>query len=45
MPTLTIDGTEYEVAEGRTILQAIDDLGEGHLIGIHVVDEDLDLTP
>ena len=27
MPTLTIDGTEYEVAEGRTILQAIDDLG------------------
>ena len=27
MPTLNIDGTEYEVAEGRTILQAIDDLG------------------
>ncbi len=27
MPTLTVDGTEYEVAEGRTILQAIDDLG------------------
>ncbi|MCZ6568878.1 MAG: 2Fe-2S iron-sulfur cluster-binding protein, partial [Deltaproteobacteria bacterium] len=27
MPTLTIDGTEYEVAEGRMILQAIDDLG------------------
>ncbi len=27
MPTLTIDGTEYEVAEARTILQAIDDLG------------------
>jgi NADH-quinone oxidoreductase subunit G len=27
MPTITIDGTEYEVAEGRTILQAIDDLG------------------
>ncbi len=27
MPTLTIDDVEYEVAEGRTILQAIDDLG------------------
>ncbi len=27
MPTLTIDGIEYEVAEARTILQAIDDLG------------------
>jgi NADH-quinone oxidoreductase subunit G len=27
MPTITIDGTEYEVASGRTILQAIDDLG------------------
>ncbi len=27
MPTLSIDGTQYEVAEGRTILQAIDDLG------------------
>jgi NADH-quinone oxidoreductase subunit G len=27
MPTITIDGTSYEVAEGRTILQAIDDLG------------------
>ena len=27
MPKLTIDGREYEVAEGRTILQAIDDLG------------------
>lgn len=27
MPRISIDGTEYEVAEGRTILQAIDDLG------------------
>jgi NADH-quinone oxidoreductase subunit G len=27
MPKLTIDGREFEVAEGRTILQAIDDLG------------------
>jgi NADH-quinone oxidoreductase subunit G len=27
MPTLTVDGTAYEVAEGRTILQALDDLG------------------
>ena len=27
MPTITIDGTSYEVAKGRTILQAIDDLG------------------
>ncbi len=27
MPTLTIDGVEYEVAEGRTVMQAIDDLG------------------
>ncbi|MEE9278632.1 MAG: 2Fe-2S iron-sulfur cluster-binding protein [Myxococcota bacterium] len=27
MPTIEVDGTEYEVAEGRTILQAIDDLG------------------
>ncbi len=27
MPTLSIDGTEYEVDEGRTVLQAIDDLG------------------
>lgn len=27
MPKLTIDGVAYEVAEGRTILQAIDDLG------------------
>jgi NADH-quinone oxidoreductase subunit G len=27
MPTITIDGSEYEVTEGRTILQAIDDLG------------------
>ncbi|HTO54867.1 MAG TPA: 2Fe-2S iron-sulfur cluster-binding protein [Myxococcota bacterium] len=27
MPKLTIDGNEYEVAAGRTILQAIDDLG------------------
>ena len=27
MPTLTIDDVEYEVAKGRTILQAVDDLG------------------
>ncbi len=27
MAKLTIDGTEYEVGDGRTILQAIDDLG------------------
>ena len=27
MPKLTVDGTAYEVAEGRTILQALDDLG------------------
>ena len=27
MPTITIDGNAYEVAEGRTILQAVDDLG------------------
>ncbi len=27
MPNVSIDGVEYEVAEGRTILQAIDDLG------------------
>ena len=27
MPKITVDGTEYEVAEGRTILQALDDLG------------------
>ena len=27
MPTLWIDGTDYEVPEGRTVLQAIDDLG------------------
>ena len=27
MPKLTIDGIEYEVAEGRMVLQAIDDLG------------------
>ena len=27
MPTITIDGTEYEVPEGRMVLQAIDDLG------------------
>jgi NADH-quinone oxidoreductase subunit G len=27
MPTITIDGTEYQVADGRTILQAMDDLG------------------
>ena len=27
MPRITIDGTEYEVGDGRTILQAIDDLG------------------
>jgi NADH-quinone oxidoreductase subunit G len=27
MPTITIDGEQYEVAEGLTILQAIDELG------------------
>ena len=27
MPTIEIDGTRYEVEEGRTILQALDDLG------------------
>ncbi len=27
MPTIAIDGQEYEVDEGRTILQALDDLG------------------
>ena len=27
MATITVDGTEYEVSEGRTILQALDDLG------------------
>jgi NADH-quinone oxidoreductase subunit G len=27
MPKLTIDGREFQVGEGRTILQAIDDLG------------------
>jgi len=27
VPKLTIDGREFQVAEGRTILQAIDDLG------------------
>ncbi len=27
MPKLTIDGVEYQVAEGRMVLQAIDDLG------------------
>ncbi len=27
MPTITIDGTAYQVAAGRTVLQAIDDLG------------------
>jgi NADH-quinone oxidoreductase subunit G len=27
MPGITVDGLEYEVAEGRTILQALDDLG------------------
>ena len=27
MPTITIDGGEFEVAAGRSILQAIDDLG------------------
>ena len=27
MPTIQIDGVEFEVAEGRTVLQAIDDLG------------------
>jgi NADH-quinone oxidoreductase subunit G len=27
MPNITIDGVEYEVPEGRTILQALDDIG------------------
>jgi NADH-quinone oxidoreductase subunit G len=27
MPNITIDGVDYEVAEGRTILQALDELG------------------
>ncbi len=27
MPKLTVDGVEYDVAEGRTVLQALDDLG------------------
>ncbi len=27
MPSIRVDGVEYEVAEGRTILQALDDLG------------------
>jgi len=27
MPKISVDGTEYEVADGRTILQALDDLG------------------
>jgi NADH-quinone oxidoreductase subunit G len=27
MPRITVDGVGYEVAEGRTILQALDDLG------------------
>ena len=27
MPSIEIDGVEFEVAEGRTVLQAIDDLG------------------
>jgi len=27
MPAITVDGAEFEVAEGRTILQALDDLG------------------
>jgi NADH-quinone oxidoreductase subunit G len=27
MPTITVDGASYEVQEGRTILQALDDLG------------------
>ncbi len=27
MPTISVDGVEYEVAEGRTVLQALDDLG------------------
>jgi NADH-quinone oxidoreductase subunit G len=27
MPRISVDGREYEVAEGRTILQALDDLG------------------
>ena len=26
MPRITVDGIEFEVAEGRTILQALDDL-------------------
>src|SRR5262245_48238038 len=27
MPTIKIDGVDYDVKEGRTILQAVDDLG------------------
>jgi NADH-quinone oxidoreductase subunit G len=27
MATITVDGTRYEVSEGRTLLQALDDLG------------------
>ena len=27
MPRITVDGIEFEVAEGRTILQALDDIG------------------
>src|SRR4029453_12367113 len=27
MAKITVDGTDYEVTEGRTILQALDDLG------------------
>jgi NADH-quinone oxidoreductase subunit G len=27
MPIIQVDGTQYEVSEGRTILQALDDLG------------------
>lgn len=27
MPNITVDGVDYEVEEGRTILQALDDLG------------------
>jgi len=27
MPVITVDGVEYEVEEGRTLLQALDDLG------------------
>jgi NADH-quinone oxidoreductase subunit G len=27
MPNITVDGVEYEVEEGRTLLQALDDLG------------------